>query len=97
HILFAIAFTARSLPSVTPFPYTTLFRSLGELDDDVEVAEVGPSLSADQATALVAARTAAGNGVVRLVPATALAPASRALEARGVAFQVVPGVVDGAA
>ncbi|HJC29429.1 MAG TPA: uroporphyrin-III methyltransferase [Candidatus Dietzia intestinipullorum] len=70
---------------------------LGELDDDVEVAEVGPSLSADQATALVAARTAAGNGVVRLVPATALAPASRALEARGVAFQVVPGVVDGAA
>lgn len=67
---------------------------VAELDDDVEVVELSPATTAEQATDLVAARVAAGLGVVHIVPATALDTDSRALENAGVTFQVVPGVTD---
>lgn len=68
-----------------------------ELDDDVEVVEVGVGLSADRVAALVATRCAAGHGVVRIAAATALAAESRALGGLGVALEVVPGVIAGGA
>lgn len=68
-----------------------------ELDDDVEVVEVGVTVTADQAADLVAVRRAAGHGVVRIAAATALADESRVLAGRDVEFNVVPGVIDGGA
>lgn len=70
---------------------------IAELDDDVEVVEAGPSLTVEQAAQLVAARCAAGYGVVRIASATALGTESRALAVAGVACDVVPGVIDGGA
>ena len=74
-----------------------------ELDDDVEVLESGPTpvtggahRAADVA-ALIAARSASGLGVVRIVPATELAAEAQALDAAGVAAEVVPGVIAGGA
>ena len=66
---------------------------LAELDDDVEVLEIGPDLPAARVAELVAARYAAGHGVVRIAGAAMMATAARELEAVGVEFQVVPGVV----
>lgn len=70
---------------------------LAELDDDVEVVEVGPALPADRVAALVATRFAAGHGVVRIAAAAALAAESRDLGGVGVRFEVVPGVIHGGA
>ena len=66
---------------------------LAELDDDVEVLEIGPDLPAAHVAELVAARYAAGLGVVRIAGAAMMARAARELEAVGVEFQLVPGVV----
>ncbi len=68
-----------------------------ELDDDVEIVEVGVTLPAERVAPLVAARCAAGQGVVRIAAATALAAESEALSSVGVALVVVPGVIDGGA
>jgi len=66
---------------------------LTELDDDVEVLETGPGLPAARVAELVAARFAAGHGVVRIAAAATLAARARELDAVGVEFEVVPGVV----
>ncbi|KAA0918190.1 NAD(P)-dependent oxidoreductase [Dietzia sp. ANT_WB102] len=66
---------------------------VAELDDDVEVLETGPDLPAARVAELVAARFAAGLGVVRIAAAASLAARARELEAVGVEFDVVPGVV----
>ena len=66
---------------------------LAELDDDVEVLEAGPDLPAARVAELVATRYAAGHGVVRIAAAATLAERARELEAGGVEFEVVPGVV----
>ena len=66
---------------------------LAELDDDVEVLVVGTDLPAARAAELVAARSAAGHGVVRIAGAATMATTARDLEAVGVEFQIVPGVV----
>lgn len=66
---------------------------VSELDDDVEVVEAGPGLPAARVADLIAARRAAGHGVVRIVAAPTLAAAARDLENAGVEFQLVPGVV----
>ena len=66
---------------------------LAELDDDVEVVEVGPGLPADRAADLVATRFAAGHGIVRIAAAATLAVRARELEAVGVRFDLVPGVI----
>jgi len=66
---------------------------LAELDDDVEVLEAGPGLPAARVAELVATRYAAGHGVVRIAAAATLAERARELEAGGVEFEVVPGVV----
>jgi uroporphyrin-III C-methyltransferase/precorrin-2 dehydrogenase/sirohydrochlorin ferrochelatase len=63
-----------------------------ELDDDVEVIETGTGRPAAGVADLIAARSEAGHGVVRIAAATAMAVAARELEAVGVEFQVVPGV-----
>jgi len=68
-----------------------------ELDDDVEVVEVTPALPATRVAELVSARYAAGHGVVRIAAAATLATRARELEALGVGFDVVPGVIDGGA
>jgi uroporphyrin-III C-methyltransferase/precorrin-2 dehydrogenase/sirohydrochlorin ferrochelatase len=46
---------------------------------------------------LLAARSAAGHGVVRIAAADSLADRARELEAAGVTFEIVPGVIDGGA
>ena len=66
---------------------------LTELDDDVEVLEIGPGLPAARVAELVATRFAAGHGVVRVAAADTLAARARELDAVGVEFEVVPGVV----
>lgn len=66
---------------------------LAELDDDVEVLETGPGLPVARAAELVATRFAAGHGVVRIAAAATLAARARELDAVGVEFEVVPGVV----
>lgn len=66
---------------------------VSELDDDVEVVEAGSGLPAARVADLIAARRAAGHGVVRIVAAPTLAAAARDLEDAGVEFQLVPGVV----
>ncbi|MET3860717.1 uroporphyrin-III C-methyltransferase/precorrin-2 dehydrogenase/sirohydrochlorin ferrochelatase [Dietzia sp. 2505] len=70
---------------------------LAEIDDDVEVIEVGSTLPVDAVARVVAARCAAGHGVVRIVAADTLADRARDLRAAGVTFEIVPGVVDGGA
>ncbi|MDX2357703.1 NAD(P)-dependent oxidoreductase [Dietzia sp. PP-33] len=70
---------------------------LAEIDDDVEVIEVGAALPADRVAGLLAARSAAGHGVVRIAAADSLADRARELEAAGVTFEIVPGVIDGGA
>ena len=70
---------------------------LAEIDDDVEVIEVGSTLPVDAVARVVAARCAAGHGVVRIVAADALADRARDLRAAGVEFEIVPGVIDGGA
>lgn len=70
---------------------------LAELDDDVEVVEAGVGVAADRVPALVAARHAAGHGVVRIVAAPALAAEARTLAGAGISPEVVPGVIDGGA
>lgn len=64
-----------------------------ELDDDVEVINTGTGLPAARVADLIASRCEAGHGVVRIAAAAAMADAARDLEAVGVEFQVVPGVV----
>lgn len=64
-----------------------------ELDDDVEVINTGTGLPAARVADLIASRSEAGHGVVRIAAAAAMADAARDLEAVGVEFQVVPGVV----
>ena len=66
---------------------------VAELDDDVEVVEVGTDMPAARVTDLIASRQAAGHGVVRIAAAATLAAAAGELEAAGVPFQLVPGVV----
>lgn len=66
---------------------------LAELDDDVEVIDARATLPAARAAELVATRFAAGHGVVRIAGSATMAAAARDLEAVGVEFQVVPGVV----
>ncbi|MFN3601878.1 MAG: NAD(P)-dependent oxidoreductase [Dietzia sp.] len=68
---------------------------LAEIDDDVEVIEVGSTLPVDAVARVVAARCAAGHGVVRIVAADTLADRARDLRAAGVEFEIVPGVIDG--
>lgn len=68
-------------------------RLVAELDDDVEVVEVAPAGPSAWVSDLVASRRASGSGVVRIVPATALAHEARALTEQDVVFDVVPGVV----
>ena len=70
---------------------------LAEIDDDVEVIEVGSTLPVDAVARVVAARCAAGHGVVRIVAADTLADRARDLRATGVEFEIVPGVIDGGA
>jgi uroporphyrin-III C-methyltransferase/precorrin-2 dehydrogenase/sirohydrochlorin ferrochelatase len=70
---------------------------LAELDDDVEVLEVGTDLPADRVARLVAARFASGHGVVRIAGAADLAAESRHLDGVGVRFEVIPGVIEGGA
>ena len=70
---------------------------LAEIDDDVEVIEVGSTLPVDAVARVVAARCAAGHGVVRIVAADTLADRARDLRAAGVEFEIVPGVIDGGA
>ncbi|MCT1515689.1 NAD(P)-dependent oxidoreductase [Dietzia cercidiphylli] len=70
---------------------------LAEIDDDVEVIEVGSTLPVDAVARVVAARCAAGHGVVRIVAADTLADRARDLRATGVEFEIVPGVTDGGA
>ncbi|EYT61924.1 siroheme synthase CysG [Dietzia sp. UCD-THP] len=70
---------------------------LAEIDDDVEVIEVGSTLPVDAVARVVAARCAAGHGVVRIVAADTLADRARDLRAAGVEFEIVPGVTDGGA
>ena len=66
---------------------------LAELDDDVDVLVVGTDLPAARVAELVADRSASGHGVVRIAGAATMATTARDLEAVGVEFQVVPGVV----
>ena len=66
---------------------------VAELDDDVEVVEVGTDMPAARVTDLIASRQAAGHGVVRIAAAATMAAAAGELEAAGVPFQLVPGVV----
>ena len=66
---------------------------VAELDNDVEVVEVGTDMPAARVTDLIASRQAAGHGVVRIAAAATLAAAAGELEAAGVPFQLVPGVV----
>ena len=55
--------------------------------------ETGPGLPAARVAELVATRFAAGHGVVRIAAAATLAARARELDAVGVEFEVVPGVV----
>ena len=66
---------------------------VAELDDDVEVLEAAADLPAARVAELVATRYAAGHGVVRIAASATLADRARELEAGGVEFEVVPGVV----
>ena len=66
---------------------------VAELDDDVEVLEAAADLPAARVADLVATRYAAGHGVVRIAASATLADRARELEAGGVDFEVVPGVV----
>ncbi|EFV93540.1 hypothetical protein ES5_00350, partial [Dietzia cinnamea P4] len=66
---------------------------VAELDDDVEVLESAAELPAARVAELVATRYAAGHGVVRIAASATLADRARELEAGGVEFEVVPGVV----
>lgn len=66
---------------------------VAELDDDVEVLESAADLPAARVAQLVATRYAAGHGVVRIAASAILADRARELEAGGVKFEVVPGVV----
>lgn len=66
---------------------------VAELDDDVEVLEAATDLPAARVAELVATRYAAGHGVVRIAASATLADRARELEAGGVEFEVVPGVV----
>lgn len=66
---------------------------VAELDDDVEVLEAATDLPAARVADLVATRYAAGHGVVRIAASATLADRARELEAGGVDFEVVPGVV----
>ncbi|MCT2172920.1 NAD(P)-dependent oxidoreductase [Dietzia cinnamea] len=66
---------------------------VAELDDDVEVLEAAADLPAARVADLVATRYAAGHGVVRIAASATLADRARELEAGGVEFEVVPGVV----
>ncbi|MBS7549527.1 NAD(P)-dependent oxidoreductase [Dietzia massiliensis] len=66
---------------------------VAELDDDVEVLESAADLPAARVAELVATRYAAGHGVVRIAASATLADRARELEAGGVEFEVVPGVV----
>ena len=66
---------------------------VAELDDDVEVIDAGSGLPDTAVTDLIAARYAAGHGVVRIAAAAELATAAGELEAASVAFQLVPGVI----
>lgn len=66
---------------------------VAELDDDVEVLEAATDLPAARVADLVATRYAAGHGVVRIAASATLADRARELEAGGVDFEVVPGVL----
>lgn len=66
---------------------------VAELDDDVEVLEAATDLPAARVAELVATRYAAGHGVVRIAASATLADRARELEAGGVDFEVVPGVL----
>ncbi|AWH91029.1 NAD(P)-dependent oxidoreductase [Dietzia lutea] len=66
---------------------------VAELDDDVEVLEAAADLPAARVAEMVATRYAAGHGVVRIAASATLADRARELEAGGVEFEVVPGVV----
>ena len=66
---------------------------VAELDDDVEVLESAADLPAARVAHMVATRYAAGHGVVRIAASATLADRARELEAGGVEFEVVPGVV----
>lgn len=71
---------------------------VAELDDDVEVInaaviEAGSGMPIAEVTDLIAARHEAGHGVVWIAAAATLADAAEDLDAAGVVFQLVPGVV----
>ena len=66
---------------------------VAELDDDVEVVDVGTDTPVARVTDLIASRQAAGHGVVRIGAAAKLAAAAGELDAAGVPYQLVPGVV----
>lgn len=66
---------------------------VAELDDDVEVLEAATDLPAARVAELVATRYAAGHGVVRIAASATLADRARELEAGGVDFEIVPGVL----
>ena len=63
-----------------------------ELDDDVEVLELRGELDRARAGRLVAARHAAGLGVVRIVTARGLAREADAMREAGLEPELVPGV-----
>lgn len=65
---------------------------VAELDDDVEVISAAATPPAARVAELLASRSAAGHGVVRIAGPAALAAAARDLEAGGVRFELVPGV-----
>ncbi|MFB9258968.1 NAD(P)-dependent oxidoreductase [Dietzia aerolata] len=66
---------------------------VAELDDDVEVIETVPGAPAAWVADLIAARRAAGHGVVQIAASATLAAAAAELDAVGLPFQVVPGAV----
>ena len=66
---------------------------VAELDDDVEVIETAPGAPAAWVADLIAARRAAGHGVVQIAASATLAAAAAELDAVGLPFQVVPGAL----